>query len=60
MCSEVARAKGEDAINEIFNSVIYWASQPVETHPSVSLNALDFLKEMYEVGAVRKYDILVY
>ncbi|KAK3742452.1 hypothetical protein QZH41_011414, partial [Actinostola sp. cb2023] len=55
MCSEVARAKGEDAINEIFNSVIYWASQPVETHPSVSLNALDFLKEMYEWKLVKMH-----
>lgn len=54
MCSEVAKAKGQDAINEVFNSVIYWASQPVETHSSVSLNALDFLKEMYEVREMEK------
>jgi hypothetical protein len=50
MCSEVAKAKGEDRMNEMYNSVVYWASQPVDTHPSVSLYALDFLKEMYEVS----------
>ncbi|XP_031552269.1 protein CIP2A homolog [Actinia tenebrosa] len=49
LCSEVTKAKGEDKMNEMYNSVVYWASQPVESHPSVSLYALDFLKEMYEV-----------
>lgn len=35
--------------NSAFDVVLYWASQSVDIHSTVSLKALDFIKEIYEV-----------
>lgn len=36
-------------VNSAYNVVLYWASQSVDAHSTVSLKALTFIKEIYEV-----------
>lgn len=36
-------------MNSAYDAVLYWAGQSVDTHSTVSLKALDFIKEIYEV-----------
>ena len=36
--------------SEPYLAIVTWASQPVDLHESVSLLAVDLLKEVYEVG----------
>ncbi|KAJ7379243.1 hypothetical protein OS493_017752 [Desmophyllum pertusum] len=44
-----ASSKPKDPnVNSAYNVVLYWASQSVDTHSTVSLKALDFIKEIYE------------
>ncbi|XP_020608819.1 protein CIP2A homolog [Orbicella faveolata] len=44
-----ASSKPKDPnVNSAYDVVLYWASQSVETHSTVSLKALDFIKEIYE------------
>lgn len=48
-----ASSKPKDPnVNSAYDVVLYWASQSVETHSTVSLKALDFIKEIYEVRIV--------
>jgi len=35
-------------VNSAYNVVLYWASQSVDAHSTVSIKALDFIKEIYE------------
>ena len=45
-----ASSKPKDPnVNSAYDVVLYWASQSVDTHSTVSLKALDFVKEIYEV-----------
>ncbi|XP_032237786.1 protein CIP2A homolog isoform X2 [Nematostella vectensis] len=48
LAPDVAKAKGDHDPNELYNAVLFWCSQPIEAHPTVSLCALDFIKEMFE------------
>lgn len=44
-----ASSKPKDPnVNSACDVVLYWASQSVDTHSTVSLKALDFIKEIYE------------
>ncbi|XP_027056078.1 protein CIP2A homolog isoform X2 [Pocillopora damicornis] len=44
-----ASSKPKDPnVNSAYDAVLYWASQSVDTHSTVSLKALDFIKEIYE------------
>ena len=46
-----ASSKPKDPnVNSAYNVVLCWASQSVDTHSTVSLKALDFIKEIYEVS----------
>lgn len=55
-----ASSKPKDPnVNSAYDVVLYWASQSVDTHSTVSLKALDFIKEIYEVRILRICDIYV-
>ncbi|XP_022780826.1 protein CIP2A homolog [Stylophora pistillata] len=44
-----ASSKPKDPnVNSAYDAVLYWTSQSVDTHSTVSLQALDFIKEIYE------------
>ena len=50
-----ASSKAKDPnVNSAYDVVLYWASQSVDSHSIVSLKALDFIKEIYEVRASQK------
>ena len=42
-------------VNSAYDVVLYWASQSVDIHSTVSLKALDFIKEIYEVRIPRRF-----
>lgn len=47
--STVSSRPKDPKINSAYDVVLYWASQSVDIHSTVSLKALDFIKEIYEV-----------
>ncbi|CAH3043208.1 unnamed protein product [Porites lobata] len=46
--STVSSRPKDPKINSAYDVVLYWASQSVDIHSTVSLKALDFIKEIYE------------
>ena len=54
-----ASSKPKDPnVNSAYDVVLYWASQSVDTHSTVSLKALDFIKEIYEVRIIKVSNFL--
>ena len=39
----------ESHVNSTYDIVLYWINQSVDNHLPVSIKALDFIKEIYEV-----------
>lgn len=50
--STVSSRPKDPKINSAYDVVLYWASQSVDIHSTVSLKALDFIKEIYEVRMI--------
>ena len=48
-----ANSKPKDPnVNSSYDIVLYWVNQSVDTHSTVSIKALDFIKEIYEVRVI--------